>query len=98
MKQAIQRTMKAGAKGVRIAVAGRLGGSEMARREWDREGRIPLGTLRADISYGQVLSRTTYGAIGVKVWIYRGDIAPERRVQREVGVPAALGATPVGGA
>jgi small subunit ribosomal protein S3 len=78
IKQALQRTMKAGAKGVRIAVAGRLGGSEMARREWDREGRIPLGTLRADISYGQVLARTTYGAIGVKVWIYRGDIMPER--------------------
>jgi small subunit ribosomal protein S3 len=78
IKQAIQRTMKAGAKGVRISVSGRLGGSEMARREWDREGRIPLGTLRADISYGQVLSRTTYGAIGVKVWIYRGDIIPER--------------------
>jgi len=56
---------------VKIAVAGRLGGSEMARREWDREGRIPLGTLRADISYGYVLSRTTYGTIGVKVWIYR---------------------------
>jgi small subunit ribosomal protein S3 len=50
----------------------------MARREWDREGRIPLGTLRADISYGQVLSRTTYGAIGVKVWIYRGDVQPTR--------------------
>ena len=61
MKQAIQRTMKAGAKGVKIAVAGRLGGSEMARREWDREGRIPLGTLRADISYGQVHAHTTYG-------------------------------------
>jgi len=98
MKQAIQRTMKAGAKGVRIAVAGRLGGSEMARREWDREGRIPLGTLRADISYGQVLSRTTYGAIGVKVWIYRGDIAPERKVQREVGQPAVMAGTPAGGA
>ena len=98
MKQAIQRTMKAGAKGVRIAVSGRLGGSEMARREWDREGRIPLGTLRADISYGQVLSRTTYGAIGVKVWIYRGDIAPERKVQREVGQPAVMAGTPVGGA
>ena len=65
MKQGIQRTMKAGAKGVKIAVAGRLGGSEMARREWDREGRIPLGTLRADISYGYVLSRTTYGTLGV---------------------------------
>jgi small subunit ribosomal protein S3 len=98
MKQAIQRTMKAGAKGVRIAVAGRLGGSEMARREWDREGRIPLGTLRADISYGQVLSRTTYGAIGVKVWIYRGDIAAERHINREAGQPAAMAGTPVGGA
>ncbi|HYM83324.1 MAG TPA: 30S ribosomal protein S3, partial [Candidatus Dormibacteraeota bacterium] len=74
MKQSIQRSMKAGAKGVRIAVAGRLGGSEMGRREWDREGRIPLGTLRADISYGQVHAHTTYGRIGVKVWIYRGDI------------------------
>jgi small subunit ribosomal protein S3 len=70
--------MKAGAKGVKVQVSGRLGGSEMARREWDKEGRIPLGTLRADISYGQVLSRTTYGAIGVKVWIYRGDIMPEK--------------------
>ena len=78
IKQSIQRTMKAGAKGVKVQVSGRLGGSEMARREWDKEGRIPLGTLRADISYGQVLSRTTYGAIGVKVWIYRGDIIPEK--------------------
>jgi len=83
IKQAIQRTMKAGAKGVKISVAGRLGGSEMARREWDKEGRIPLGTLRSDISYGQVLSRTTYGAIGVKVWIYRGDVLPERTPPRE---------------
>jgi small subunit ribosomal protein S3 len=80
MKQAIQRSMKAGAKGVKIMVAGRLGGAEMGRREWDREGRIPLGTLRADISYGQVHAHTTYGRIGVKVWIYRGDIAPERAV------------------
>ena len=83
MKQAIQRSMKAGAKGVKIAVAGRLGGSEMGRREWDREGRIPLGTLRADISYGQVHAHTTYGRIGVKVWIYRGDVAPERPAQRD---------------
>ena len=83
MKQAIQRSMKAGAKGVRIAVSGRLGGSEMGRREWDREGRIPLGTLRADISYGQVHAHTTYGRIGVKVWIYRGDIAPERTAARD---------------
>src|SRR5664279_557852 len=87
MKQAVQRTMKAGAKGVRVQVAGRLGGSEMARREWDREGRIPLGTLRADISYGYVLSRTTYGTIGVKVWIYRGDV-PDQRVTRPVAAAA----------
>ncbi len=83
IKQSIQRSMKAGAKGVKVQVSGRLGGSEMARREWDKEGRIPLGTLRADISYGQVLSRTTYGAIGVKVWIYRGDILPEKTKPNE---------------
>ncbi len=88
MKQAVQRTMKAGAKGVKINVAGRLGGSEMARREWEKEGRVPLGTLRADISYGQVLSRTTYGAIGVKVWIYRGDILPERHAPHEAAATA----------
>jgi small subunit ribosomal protein S3 len=88
IKQAIQRTMKAGAKGVKISVSGRLGGAEMARREWDKEGRIPLGTLRADISYGQVLSRTTYGAIGVKVWIYRGDVMPERQAPREAAAAA----------
>src|SRR5919108_836592 len=87
MKQAVQRTMKAGAKGVKIMVAGRLGGSEMGRREWDREGRIPLGTLRADISYGQVHAHTTYGRIGVKVWIYKGDFAPERAPRREQPAP-----------
>jgi small subunit ribosomal protein S3 len=88
MKQAVQRTMKAGAKGVKIAVAGRLGGSEMGRREWDKDGRIPLGTLRADISYGQVHAHTTYGRIGVKVWIYRGDIIPERHAPHEAQVAA----------
>ncbi len=87
MKQAIQRSMKAGAKGVRIAVAGRLGGSEMGRREWDREGRIPLGTLRADISYGQIHAHTTYGRIGVKVWIYRGEV-PQEPVRRPEPVQA----------
>ena len=92
MKQAIQRTMKAGAKGVKIMVAGRLGGSEMARREWEREGRIPLNTLRADISYGQVHAHTTYGRIGVKVWIYRGDVLPERHAPREAAPAAAGGA------
>ena len=88
MKQSIQRSMKAGAKGVRVAVAGRLGGSEMGRREWDREGRIPLGTLRADISYGQVHAHTTYGRIGVKVWIYRGDVAEEPVRRPELNAPA----------
>jgi small subunit ribosomal protein S3 len=91
MKQAVQRTMKAGAKGVKIAVAGRLGGSEMARREWDKEGRIPLGTLRADISYAQVHALTTYGRIGVKVWIYRGEVAAEK--PRREPIPAQ---TPTG--
>jgi small subunit ribosomal protein S3 len=88
MKQSVQRTMKAGARGVKISVSGRLGGSEMARKEWEREGRIPLGTLRADISYGQVHAHTTYGRIGVKVWIYRGDVQPERRAPREAAAAA----------
>jgi small subunit ribosomal protein S3 len=78
MKQAIQRSIKAGAKGVKVQVSGRLGGSEMSRTEWDREGRIPLGTLRADISYGVVHAHTTYGRIGVKAWIYRGEQLGER--------------------
>jgi small subunit ribosomal protein S3 len=78
IKQSIQRTIKAGAKGVKIQVSGRLGGSEMSRTEWDKEGRIPLGTLRADISYGVVHARTTYGRIGVKAWIYRGEQLGER--------------------
>jgi small subunit ribosomal protein S3 len=89
IKQAVQRTMKAGAKGVRIQVSGRLGGSEMARREWDKEGRIPLNTLRADISYGQVHAHTTYGRIGVKVWIYRGDVLPERQAPPEAAAAGA---------
>jgi small subunit ribosomal protein S3 len=91
MKQAVQRTMKAGAKGVKIAVAGRLGGSEMARREWDKEGRIPLGTLRADISYAQVHALTTYGRIGVKVWIYRGEVAAEKPRREPVAAPTVVG-------
>src|SRR5215211_8818437 len=86
MKQAVGRAMRFGAKGVRIQVAGRLGGAEMSRREWEREGRVPLHTLRADIDFGQAEARTTYGVIGVKVWIYRGDVAPTARI---VGVDAA---------
>jgi len=74
MKKAVNQAMKMGAKGIRVACAGRLGGTEMARREWYREGRVPLHTLRADIDYGFYRARTTYGVIGVKVWIYNGDV------------------------
>lgn len=76
MRQAVQRAMRGGARGVRVQVSGRLGGSEMARREWDREGRVPLHTLRADIDYGRAEAHTTSGAVGVKAWIYRGDVGP----------------------
>ncbi len=79
MKQAIGRSMRFGARGIRIQVSGRLGGSEMSRREWEREGRVPLHTLRADIDFGQAEARTTFGAIGVKAWIYRGDVQPSSR-------------------
>ncbi|MBW1659036.1 MAG: 30S ribosomal protein S3 [Deltaproteobacteria bacterium] len=74
MKRSVSSAIKFGAKGIKIACAGRLGGAEMARREWYREGRVPLQTLRADIDYGFTEARTTYGIIGVKVWIYKGDI------------------------
>lgn len=77
MRQAITRAMRAGAKGIKIAVAGRLAGSEMARREWAREGRVPLHTLRADIDYAVAESLTTFGRIGIKVWVYRGDVLPQ---------------------
>ena len=88
MKQAIQRTMKAGAKGVKIAVAGRLGGSEMARYEWYREGRVPLHTLRADIDYGFAEAHTTYGTIGCKVWVCKGEVLPQTAATR---APRAAG-------
>jgi small subunit ribosomal protein S3 len=74
MKRAMQSAMRLGAKGIRINVSGRLGGAEIARMEWYREGRVPLHTLRADIDYGTAEAITTYGIIGVKVWIYKGDI------------------------
>jgi small subunit ribosomal protein S3 len=74
MKRAVTSALKVGAKGIRIACAGRLGGAEMARREWYREGRVPLHTLRADIDYGFAAAKTTYGVIGVKVWIFRGEV------------------------
>ncbi len=77
MKKAINIALKFGAKGVKISCSGRLGGAEMARREWYREGRVPLHTLRADIDYGFAEAKTTYGIIGVKVWIFKGEILPE---------------------
>jgi small subunit ribosomal protein S3 len=79
MKQAILRTMRAGAKGIRLYAGGRLRGAEMARREQDREGRVPLHTLRADIDFGRATAKTTFGAIGIKVWIYKDLISPAQR-------------------
>ena len=73
LKQTLMRSMRAGARGVKIQVSGRLGGSEMSRREWDRDGRVPLHTLRANVDYGQAEARTTFGRIGVQAWLYLGD-------------------------
>ena len=91
MKQAILRTMRSGAKGVRIYCGGRLRGAEMARREWDREGRVPLHTLRANIDFGRATANTTFGAIGVKCWIYKDVAAPLRKqpVAAEATAPIA---------
>jgi small subunit ribosomal protein S3 len=96
MKRAVQTVQKAGAQGIRVQCAGRLGGSEMSRREFYREGRVPLHTLRADIDYGFREARTTFGRIGVKVWIYKGDILPyktsvEEKISREAAM--AVGET-----
>ncbi len=96
MKRAVQNAQKAGALGIRVQCSGRLGGSEMSRTEWYREGRVPLHTLRADIDYGFREARTTAGRIGVKVWIYKGDIKPykaiaEDKISREAAM--AVGET-----
>ena len=79
MKQAVSRTMRMGARGIKISCSGRLNGAEMARTEWYNEGKVPLHTLRADIDYGFAEANTTYGKIGVKVWIYKGEILPEAK-------------------
>ena len=81
MKRAVTSAMKAGAKGIKICVSGRLGGAEIARSEWYREGRVPLHTFRADIDYGFAESKTTYGIIGVKVWIFKGEVLPSKKRQ-----------------
>ena len=85
MKQCMQKTMKAGALGIKTSVSGRLGGADMARTEFYKEGTIPLQTLRADIDYGFYEANTTYGKIGVKVWIYKGEILPTKKEKVEGG-------------
>ena len=96
MRKAMQTTMKSGALGIRIQVSGRLGGAEMSRTEFYREGRVPLHTLRADIHYGFYEAHTTFGRIGVKVWIYRGD-APITRAEKEAAAAAATRVPGTGG-
>ncbi len=76
MKKAVHQSLRSGAKGVKVMCSGRLGGAEMSRREWYREGRVPLHTLRADVDYGFAEAKTTYGVIGVKVWVFKGEIIP----------------------
>ncbi len=83
MKRAVSTALKAGAEGVRVQASGRLGGADMGRREWYLEGRVPLHTLRADIDYGSATARTTVGAIGVKVWVYKGEVIPSLAANRE---------------
>jgi len=92
MKRAVQNAMRAGAKGIKISLAGRLGGAEIARTEWYREGRVPLHTLRADIDYATYEAHTTYGVIGVKVWIFKGEILGGiEQVRAEKNTPAKKG-------
>ena len=83
MRRAVQTAMRAGALGVRVACAGRLGGTDMGRKEWYREGRVPLHTLRAKVDFGTAAAKTTFGAIGVKVWVYHGDEVPHREQESE---------------
>ncbi len=100
MKQAMTRAMRGGALGILIKVGGRLAGSEMARREKVREGRIPLNTLRANIDFAKNEALTTYGKIGIKVWVYLGDVMPEERaaqIQQEIQAAAARAETEAGG-
>ncbi len=87
MKESVSRALRMGAQGIRVQCSGRLGGAEIARTNWYREGRVPLHTLRADVSYGLAEAQTTYGMIGVKVWIFRGEVLTEEEEQQK----AALG-------
>ncbi|MDR1834765.1 MAG: 30S ribosomal protein S3 [Fusobacteriaceae bacterium] len=90
VNQAIMRAMKAGAKGIKIKVGGRLNGAEIAREEWSVEGSVPLHTLRADIDYAVTTAHTTYGALGIKVWVFNGEILPKKAVEEEADDPRAL--------
>jgi small subunit ribosomal protein S3 len=87
MRQAMTRVVRMNGRGIKIQVSGRLGGSEIARREGDKTGKIPLHTLRADIDYGQATAHTIYGSVGCKVWIYKGEVLPERRMRPEEAAP-----------
>jgi len=97
MKRAVMNTMRSGALGVKVRIAGRLNGAEISRSEWVREGRIPLHTFRADIDYGTAEARTTYGVIGIKVWVFKGEVfeqeaaeaAPAEDAQKPAAEPAA---------
>jgi small subunit ribosomal protein S3 len=93
MKRAVTNTMRLGAQGIRINVAGRLNGAEIARTEWYREGRVPLHTLRADIDYGFAEANTTYGVIGVKVWIFKGEVLDTADVEKEAPAEKAAAAS-----
>jgi small subunit ribosomal protein S3 len=88
MKEAVARAMRMGALGIRIQSSGRLGGAEIARREWYREGRVPLHTLRAEIGYGFAQAYTTYGVIGVKAWIFRGEVLTKQEEEQRAAVGA----------
>jgi small subunit ribosomal protein S3 len=83
MKKRVTAALRFGAEGIRIACSGRLGGAEMARREWYREGRVPLHTLRADIDYGMTIAKTTYGVIGVKVWVFKGEVLSKEQSSKK---------------
>ena len=93
MKRAVGNAMRLGAQGIKISAGGRLGGSEIARTEWYREGRVPLHTLRADIDYGLAEAKTTYGVIGLKVWVFKGEVLEEQEanVQEQAHAPAQVG-------
>lgn len=90
MKRAVQSALRMGAEGIRINVSGRLGGAEISRMEWYREGRVPLHTLRADVDYGIATALTTYGIIGVKVWVFKGEILKDQELQRMPNTPSSF--------